>query len=371
VSVNREKNRDIRHAAYSDNCRDFLGVIKPGFELFGLTNGRFSLINLIEELLKDTGAANLDVATYSIGPHEIEFLGALKKRGLALNIRLLLDRGLPTRNPQYFSKLISTLGEESVRIARAHCKFVTIRNEAWDIAIRTSMNLNENTRVESLDISDSKKLARYLTKSVDSFFEKDIDYKGPLLDAPQPDKSDLITCAEFARLCGVSRAAIQKAVENGRLDVKKKGGKWKVKPSGLKSTAYFQQQFAKQNDIGATAVNEVDFDKLDIRLLSKADIDKYGALEKAKKTRDERRAKRQELIERKLVQTVFGKLYSIDKNEFLTLGDKLAPDIATLAGVNDPAVILQINERIEEECYKILAHIKRVMSSELMEDEGV
>jgi len=194
-------------------------------------------------------------------------------------------------------------------------------------------------------------------------------------------KDDLISCSEFARLCGVSRAAVQKAKDGGKLDIVKDGDRWKVRPSGSKSVAYFQQQFAKQNDVGATGVDEthaLDIENIDIRLVSKADIDKYGALEKAKETRDKRRLKRRELIERQLVQTIFGKLYSIDKNEFLTIGDKLAPDIATLASVDDPAVILQINERIEEECYKVLAHIKRIMGDflesvggELIEDEEV
>jgi len=106
--------------------------------------------------------------------------------------------------------------------------------------------------------------------------------------------------------------------------------------------------------------------RLDLSRLSGADIQKVARLETALKTRVEREAKRGLLIERRLVQTVFGRLYQIDSNEMKTLGAKIAPDLAGEFGVEDPEVLLRVEKRIDDEVLKVLAHIKRLLDDFLL-----
>lgn len=100
---------------------------------------------------------------------------------------------------------------------------------------------------------------------------------------------------------------------------------------------------------------------LDIRNLTPADVGKVARLESALKTRVEREHKRGLLIDRAAVQTVFGKLYQIDTNEFKVLGASLAPLVAGALGVEDPEKILQVERMIDEKVIKVLAHSKRVL----------
>lgn len=100
---------------------------------------------------------------------------------------------------------------------------------------------------------------------------------------------------------------------------------------------------------------------LDIRRFNKVDIDKLKNLEGMLKIRVERQHKRRELIERSLVQTVFGRLYQIDSNELRVLGARLAPDVAGLLGVDDPEKVLAVEQRIDAEVLKVLAHIQRLL----------
>jgi hypothetical protein len=109
---------------------------------------------------------------------------------------------------------------------------------------------------------------------------------------------------------------------------------------------------------------------LDIRQLTPADVGKVARLESALKTRVEREHKRGLLIERSTVQTVFGRLHTIDVNELRTLGAKLAPDVAGLLGVDDPEKLLQVEKRIDDEVLKSLAHIKRVLNDFLKRAGG-
>jgi hypothetical protein len=106
--------------------------------------------------------------------------------------------------------------------------------------------------------------------------------------------------------------------------------------------------------------------QMDMSMLTGADVQKVARLESALKTRVEREAKRGQLIERKLVQTVFGRLYQIDSNQLKTLGAKLAPDIAGEMGIEDTGSLLRIEQKIDEEVSKMLAHIKRLIDDFLV-----
>lgn len=104
----------------------------------------------------------------------------------------------------------------------------------------------------------------------------------------------------------------------------------------------------------------------DMSLLNGADIQKVARLETALKTRVERQTKRGLLIERSLVQSVFGRLYQIHMNEARTIGAKVAPDVAGEMGIEDAASILRVEEKIDGEILKVLAHIKRLFDDFLI-----
>ena len=51
-------------------------------------------------------------------------------------------------------------------------KFAIIRNERWNLAIRTSMNLNPNPRLENFEISDDAELAGFFSRIVENVFKE-------------------------------------------------------------------------------------------------------------------------------------------------------------------------------------------------------
>lgn len=105
---------------------------------------------------------------------------------------------------------------------------------------------------------------------------------------------------------------------------------------------------------------------LDIRTMPKAVLDKIKTLEMALKTRVDRQNKRGELIDRALVRTLFGKLYQIDSNNWRTLGANLAPEIAGALGVEDPALVLQVEQMIDDRVLRTLGFVKRTVQDTLV-----
>lgn len=108
----------------------------------------------------------------------------------------------------------------------------------------------------------------------------------------------------------------------------------------------------------------------DLSKLNGADVQKIQRMESALKTRVEREHKRGLLIERSLVQTVFGRLYQIDSNQLKTLGAKLAPDLAGEFGIEDAAALLSVEQKIDTEVNKILSHIKHLLDDFLQQIGG-
>jgi len=85
---------------------------------------------------------------------------------------MLLDTSLKTREPEYFTHLMTQIGNDSVRTTRNHAKWVTIRNDVWNLVIRGSMNFGAAPRLEFFEVSDSPDLADFLDAIADELFER-------------------------------------------------------------------------------------------------------------------------------------------------------------------------------------------------------
>lgn len=165
-------NRSFKFATSEESASKSIGELKAGCEIFGISKGQFSKIDIIKHCIKHIGACDVVVATWTASNADISSAEMLLKNKDILSLKLMLDRSFPTRQPKYFEKLIKLKGVGvQFCLGNSHAKFVTLRNDNWNIAIRTSMNLNKNRRIESFEISDSKALCDYLDEVVNFCLE--------------------------------------------------------------------------------------------------------------------------------------------------------------------------------------------------------
>jgi len=87
-----------------------------------------------------------------------------------LAMRWLVDRSFPQRQSKYYSSLLQRFGKAAVRLARFHAKFILLENDEYTVAVRTSMNLNENKRIEFFELSEGRPISDYLRGIVDYHF---------------------------------------------------------------------------------------------------------------------------------------------------------------------------------------------------------
>jgi hypothetical protein len=164
------KGREVRRTLCARNVAEAVGSIEHGCEIYGLSKGTWSLIDLIEHVLAHTGPADVTLSTWTAANADIGFARRLLVNGSITRLRFVVDFSFPHRQPAYCAALREAFGDDAIRITKNHAKFVLVRNAEWNVVIRTSMNLNENRRLESWEISDCPAMAGFLQEVIDELF---------------------------------------------------------------------------------------------------------------------------------------------------------------------------------------------------------
>ena len=173
----REKNREIRHITQGENARLAIGDITKNCDIYGLNKGQFSIINIIEEVLKQVGGGDVVISTWTAAKYEMTKAEEFINKGLFNSIKFIVDRSFKTRQPKYYKILNDKFGD-IVYETNSHAKFVLIKNNDWNIVIRTSMNLNENKRLENFEISDDENFFKYMAELCNDITNtKDFSYQ--------------------------------------------------------------------------------------------------------------------------------------------------------------------------------------------------
>lgn len=124
-------------------------MVEKGCCVMSMTDGSFSLIDLIKSINDVIGASHVTIATWSAGIKDSCQAVWLRRSKTILSLRMILDRSFVTRQARYAEAILSFVDIENIRTSSIHAKFVLLENEEWKIVIVTSMNLNANKNVES------------------------------------------------------------------------------------------------------------------------------------------------------------------------------------------------------------------------------
>jgi hypothetical protein len=212
---------------------------------------------------------------------------------------------------------------------------------------------------------------------------------------------------KFAELAGVSRAAISKAVKVGKLICEPKLGIDAEHPvnlaylqnqGGVKTRKNVRDSAPKKSTPApkpakkttkkpkklppasnkAVSVEEMEhfdigeqedlFETYDLngkQFIDRPTAERLKIIEMAREKQIKREQLRGKLIDRDNVSAVFNMIYKVDTGELRPLGDKLAPELAAICGIDDDKLIKKMNEYIQEEIHTTLEHIKRLVNDGL------
>lgn len=167
----QNKDKKIR-ACKQASAVEAIGKLEKDSDIFILTYGQFSLIDALLAIIDQTGPAHVTISTWTAAHAHLDRSADLMSSADILSFRMIVDRSFKTRQPKYFHHMTELFGADSIREIRTHAKFMTIRNDKWDIVVRTSMNLNENPRLENIEVSDNKDFADFFDQVADDIFKE-------------------------------------------------------------------------------------------------------------------------------------------------------------------------------------------------------
>jgi hypothetical protein len=130
-----------------------IGPIDADTNLFLLTRGQFSMLDMIAHVLSEIGPANVSVWTWAIADYEIEAMTALMADKRITGARLIVDRSAEQRNAALIDQWRTQFGLENVRVCKNHAKIARVWNAGRRVLLRGSMNLNFNPRFEQADVT--------------------------------------------------------------------------------------------------------------------------------------------------------------------------------------------------------------------------
>ncbi len=155
-----------------DSAEAAIGVIEKSSDTFILTYGQFSLIDALVAILKQTGPAHVTLSTWTAAHAHLDQSAALLESAEILSFRMIIDVSFKTRQPKYYNQMIDLFGANCIREIKTHAKFIVIKNDNWNIVVRTSMNLNGNPRLENIEISESEHFTEFFEQVADDVFNE-------------------------------------------------------------------------------------------------------------------------------------------------------------------------------------------------------
>jgi hypothetical protein len=156
---------------FSSSAEDAIYSLEKGKRIIGLTMGDFSLIDLIHAIIKKIGKSKIICCTWSAGIKDSNQVKWMLNSGLIDTFTLVTDHSYVTRQKKYALAIEDLFGKENIRTSEIHAKFVLIQNDEWNIAIRTSMNLNANKTCETFEIDDDPKIYNFYANFVKETFK--------------------------------------------------------------------------------------------------------------------------------------------------------------------------------------------------------
>lgn len=158
--------RTVRRTINAATAAEAVGPITRGCEIYGLSKGQFSLVELLEHVLDATGPAHVVVSTWTAAGADLSHTRKLLDDGRIVSARWLVDYSFPNRQPGYCAMLRERFGDDAIACTANHAKFLLVRNDEWSVVVRSSMNLNLNRRLESYEVSDDPQMADWLEEIV-------------------------------------------------------------------------------------------------------------------------------------------------------------------------------------------------------------
>ena len=142
-----------------DKLKMLLDKIQDKKQVHFVSDGDWSLHDLLVELLKEYAPASIYLTTYSIKEFAVrQLINAIEKKQL-IGVTLLLENRSTSRNDSLYQMAQENFCK--IGLTSIHAKITVIESPKGFITINGSQNLTNNPRIETGVISTCQNLAKF------------------------------------------------------------------------------------------------------------------------------------------------------------------------------------------------------------------
>lgn len=130
-----------------DKLKLLLDTLSQEKQLHFISDGDWSMHDLVTELLNKFSPADIFITTYAIREFAVrQLLMALEKK-LLLSVTMILDARAKTRTPEVYQ--LASHNFSRIRLTEIHAKVTVIRSAKGSVTIVGSANYTSNPRIEA------------------------------------------------------------------------------------------------------------------------------------------------------------------------------------------------------------------------------
>jgi len=136
------------------------------------SDGEFSMHELLEHLLTQTGNARVSISSFSVTEIAVRTFLRLTESGLIKSLHCLFDLNVKRHHLDmlYFtSNVVSSIG-----LTKNHSKMILISNDHWRIVVVSSANFNVNDKKEVGIISTERNIYNQCLQKFKIWFHSSI-----------------------------------------------------------------------------------------------------------------------------------------------------------------------------------------------------
>jgi len=171
IRTRPSEKRRLARLFRQESARDFLGDLRPGMRVVGVSRGQFSAVDLLRALSGITGPADLSLSTWTTSTDNVTELAQMMDEGRFTSTRWLLDFSFQRRAPSLIASIRAKYGVGSITLTRTHAKILLLANRKWHVVAIGSANLNRNDRLEVFDVADDHELHDFFDAIFTSIFK--------------------------------------------------------------------------------------------------------------------------------------------------------------------------------------------------------
>lgn len=166
----KARKEEVLWSNREDTMREAVGELKPDGVTYFVTNGAWSMYELLHYLIKQTGPAAVDAFTWNLSMSAANTIIRLREQGYITSFRFLINSIMQ----RFMMEAISVLQRhcEKIILFPNHAKGFLLKNDQWTVSVLSSANFSNNPQIEGGVISCNPAVYKMHRRWLDPLMEK-------------------------------------------------------------------------------------------------------------------------------------------------------------------------------------------------------